>query len=152
MQVMLLKDVEGLGHAGDIKHVAGGYAQNYLLPRHLALPASEGALKQAKSLKDAAERRRQRKFNEAKTLADSLNGKVVTFTAKAGEGDRLYGSITAHDVAERLAQTTGVEVDHRLVALEHPIKELGEHAVPIKIASGATATVTVRVEREAEAE
>jgi large subunit ribosomal protein L9 len=152
MQVMLLKDVEGLGHAGDIKHVAGGYAQNFLLPRHLALPATEGALKQAKSLKDAAERRRQHKFNEAKTLADSLNGKVVTFTAKAGEGDRLYGSITAHDVADQLAKDAGVEVDHRFVSLEHPIKALGEHEVSLKIASGAVATITVRVEREAETE
>jgi large subunit ribosomal protein L9 len=151
MQVMLLKDVAGLGHAGDIKHVAAGYAQNYLFPRNLAVPATEGAVKQAKSLQDAAERRHQRKISEAKETAARLDGREIVFTARAGEGDRLYGSITGHDVAEKLQAETGVEVDRRFVELEHPIKSLGEHHVTVKFGSGAVASVRVRVERQVEA-
>jgi large subunit ribosomal protein L9 len=152
MQVLLLKDVEGVGHAGDIKHVAGGYASNFLFPRNLAMPASEGALKQAKTIREATERRQQRKSDEAKELADRLDGQVVVFKAKAGEGDRLYGSITGHDVAEALAKVAGTEVDHRFLVLEHPIKTLGEHEVPVKVASGAIAKIRVRVERQDEEE
>jgi large subunit ribosomal protein L9 len=150
MQVMLLKDVAGLGHAGDIKNVAGGYAQNYLFARNLAVPASDGAVKQAKSLQDAAERRVQRKSNEAKETAARLEGREVVFVARAGEGDRLYGSITAHDVAEKLQATTGIEVDRRFVEIEHPIKTLGEHTAVVKLGSGASARIRVRVERQAE--
>src|SRR5512142_1232214 len=109
MQVMLLKDVSGLGHAGDIKNVAGGYAQNYLFPQRLAVPASEGAVKQSQSLHEAADRRRERKANETKELAARLDGQEIVFTARAGEGNRLYGSITSHDVAEKLQATTGIE-------------------------------------------
>jgi large subunit ribosomal protein L9 len=152
MQVLLLKDVEGLGHAGDIKHVAGGYAQNYLFPRNLAIPASEGALKQAKVLRDANERRQQAKTSQAKELAARLDGQVVIFRAKAGEGDRLYGSITGHDVAEALSRVAGTEVDHRFLQLEHPIKTLGEHEVPVKLAAGATAKIRVHVTRESSEE
>ena len=150
MQVLLLKEVAGVGHAGDIKQVAGGYAQNFLFPRNLAIPASEGALKQSKSIRDVSERRQQKKTDEAKELAARLDGQLVVFKAKAGEGDRLYGSITGHDVAEALAKVAGTEIDHRYLVLEHPIKTLGEHEVPIKVAAGATAKVRVRVERESE--
>jgi large subunit ribosomal protein L9 len=149
MQVLLLKDVDGVGHAGDIKNVAGGYAQNYLFARKLAIPASQGALKQAESLRAASERRHQKKVSEAKELAAKLDGRLVIFTAKAGEGDRLYGSITGHDIAESLSKGAGVEVDHHYIVLEHPIKTLGDHDVPVKVSSGATATIHVRVDREA---
>ncbi len=150
MQVMLLKDVPGLGHAGDIKNVAGGYAQNYLFARNLAVAASEGAVKQAKSLQDAAERRAQRKSNEAKETAARLEGQEVVFMARAGEGDRLYGSITSQDVAERLQAQTGIEIDRRFVELEHPIKTLGDHSVTVKFGAGASANINVRVDRSAE--
>jgi large subunit ribosomal protein L9 len=149
MQVMLLKDVPGLGRAGDIKHVAGGYAQNYLFPRNLAVPASEGAQKQSKSLQDAAERKHDRKVSEARETAARLDGQEVVFTARAGEGDRLYGSITSQDVAEKLQAATGIEVDRRFVEMEHPIKTLGEHQVVVKLSAAAVAKVRVRVERAA---
>ncbi|HEX9117932.1 MAG TPA: 50S ribosomal protein L9 [Anaerolineae bacterium] len=149
MQVMLLKDVPGLGHAGDIKNVAGGYAQNYLYPRNLAVAASEGAQKQAKILQDSAQRKRDRKASEAKETAARLAGQEVVFLARAGEGDRLYGSITSQDVAEKLQAATGIEIDRRFVELEHPIKTLGEHNVSVKFGAGAVANVRVRVERAA---
>ncbi len=150
MQVMLLKDVAGIGHAGDIKEVSGGYARNYLLPKKLAVAASEGAQKQAQSIRQATERRRDRKLTEAKSLATKVEGQVLTFKMRAGEGDRLYGSITSGEIAEALSKIAGVEIERRQIELEHPIKSLGQHGVPVKVASGVSATIVVIVERAAE--
>ena len=147
MQVLFLKDVKGVGHAGDIKEVAGGYAQNYLFPNNLAQQVTDGAVKQAQQLHDAAARKKERKALEAKTLADKVNGQVITFKARTGEGERLYGSITTADVATALSKAIGHEVDRKYVEIEHPIKTLGQHNVTVKIATGLTAKVTVVVER-----
>jgi large subunit ribosomal protein L9 len=147
MRVLLLKEVKGLGHAGQVKDVAGGYATNYLFPQKLAEPVTEGAVKQAEQVKEVLARKQERKTSEAKTLAARLDGQEVTFKAKTGEGDRLYGSITAADVAEALSRKTGLEVDRRYLELEHPIKALGEHRVQLKLASGLFAYITVLVER-----
>ncbi len=146
MQVLLLKDIEGLGHAGDIVEVSGGYARNYLLPRKLAITATPGAQKQAQSIREAAQRRRDRKLLEAKSLAARVDGQVLTFKMRVGEGDRLYGSVTNSDIAEALSRATGLEVERRNVELEHPLKTLGQHPVTVKIGSGVTATVQVNVE------
>lgn len=148
MQVLLLKDVAGIGHAGDIKEVSGGHAKNYLFPKKLAVPASEGAQKQAQSLREAGERRRDRKLTEAKAQASKLDGQVLTFKVLAGEGDRMYGSVTSAEIAEALSKAAKTEIERRQIELEHPIKSLGQHSVPVKIASGVTATIVVTVERE----
>ncbi len=150
MQVLLLKDVKGLGEAGDIKEVAGGYARNYLLAQKLATPVTEGALKQAQSLREAAARRRERKLTEAKAIAAKLDGTMLHFSVRAGEGDRLYGSVTSGDVAEALTQATGIEIDRRIVDLEHPIKALGEHDVIVKLGAGIAAKIHAIVERSEE--
>jgi large subunit ribosomal protein L9 len=147
MQVMLLKDVEGLGRAGDVKNVTGGYGQNYLIPRQLAVPANEGALKQARQVQESAARRHERQVNTAKDLAARLDGQNVVFRARAGEGDRLYGSITAQDIADALQKATGLKVDRRFLEIEHPVKSLGDHRVTVRTGAGALATVFVRVER-----
>lgn len=151
MRVLLLKDVKGLGHAGDIKDVAGGYATNYLIPNRLAQPYVEGMEKAMQQAKEAAARKQERKNAEAQMLAAKLHGQTVVLSARAGEGERLYGSITAADIAQALAQTAGVQVDRKFIQLEHPIKSLGQHPVQIKLGSGLVATVTVVVERSAEA-
>jgi large subunit ribosomal protein L9 len=148
MQVLLLKDVAGIGHAGDIKEVSGGHAKNYLFPKKLAVPASEGAQKQAESLREAGERRRDRKLTEAKAQASKLDGQVLTFKVLAGEGDRMYGSVTSAEIAEALSKVAKTEIERRQIELEHPIKSLGQHSVPVKVASGVTATIVVTVERE----
>ncbi len=150
MQVLLIKNVEGLGRAGDVKEVAGGYAHNFLFPRKLAVPASEAALKQAESAKEAEARRKERRAHEAKRLAEQLDGKVVVLRARAGEGERLYGSITSADIADELSRMVGRPIERRLVELEHPIKTLGEHTLTLRIAAGTVATIHVRVERAAE--
>jgi large subunit ribosomal protein L9 len=150
MRVLLLKEVKGLGKAGDIKEVAGGYAANYLFPNKLAEPATEGSLKVAQQVKAAETRKVEKKVNEAKTLASKLEGQTVILKARSGEGDRLYGSITAHDVAEALTKSTGLAIDKRVVTIEHPIKALGRHDVTLRLGGGNTATVTVIVERSKE--
>lgn len=149
MRVLLLKDVKGFGRAGDIKEAAGGYALNYLIPNKLAQPVTEGTVKQSKDLQEAAARKQDRKVSEARNLAARLDGQVLTFKARTGEGERLYGSITSADIAEALSKAAGVEIDRRYVELEHPIKTLGAHPVTLKVASGLTATVTALVERDA---
>ena len=150
MQVLLIKNVDGLGRIGDIKEVAGGYAHNYLFARKLAVPVTEGAIKQAELSKEADKRRKERKVNEGKALASLMDGKTVVFHARTGEGDRLYGSITNADIADKLGHAIGQEVDRRFIEVEHPIKTVGEHRVTVKTGPGASATVFVRVERSAE--
>ncbi len=150
MRVLLLKEVKGLGKAGDVKEVAGGYATNYLFPNKLAQPATEGSVKVAQQVKEAEVRKVERKANEAKILATKFDGQTVVLKARSGEGDRLYGSITAQDVADALAKSTGLPVDKRLVDMEHPIKALGRHEVKLRFGGGLTSTITVIVERSKE--
>lgn len=152
MRVLLLKDVKGVGHAGDIKDVAGGYAANYLLPNKLAQPVTEGAVKLAEQAKDVAARKQERKITEATALAARLSGQTVVFKARSGEGERLYGSITSADIVEALSAATGLVVDRKHVALDHPIKTLGQHEVPFKLGGGLVAIITVVVERAKEVE
>lgn len=148
MQVLLLKNVPGVGSAGQVKKVADGYARNYLLPNKLAVPATDGAVKQAETIKQAAARRDAQTLAEAQALAKILSETTLTFRAKAGEGDRLFGSITSADIAEKLATDKNIHVDKRKIELGTPIKELGERQVPIKIHPEVTGQVTVLVERE----
>ncbi len=148
MKVMLTQDIEGLGQAGEIKEVAGGYARHYLIPRGLALPATKGVRKQAAAIREAAERRRAREMNEAQALAEKLNALTLRFTARAGESDRLYGSITSSDIAEAIEREVGQAVDRRHIELERPIRQLGTHQVSIRLMSNVIAQVTVVVERE----
>ena len=151
MRVLLLKDVKSLGHAGDIKEVAGGYAVNYLFPNRLAQPVSESTMKTAQLAREIVARKQERKSAEAQMLAAKLNGQTVVLKARSGEGERLYGSITSADVAEALTQTSGLTIDRKLLQLEHPIKSLGNHPIQLKLGSGLTATITVVVERDLEA-
>jgi large subunit ribosomal protein L9 len=146
MEVLLLKDVEDLGEAGEIKRVADGYARNYLVPRGLAVRATPGAIKQAEKQRQASSRRQAKELSEAQALA--LDGVSVTFQARAGESDRLYGSITNVNIAEALEEKLGQEVDRRKIEMEEPLKELGTHAITIRLAPGAEAKVTVVIERE----
>jgi large subunit ribosomal protein L9 len=148
MEVLLLSDIDRLGQAGDIKKVADGYARNFLFPRGLAVVATPGAIKQAEKQQKATARREAKALSEAQALALVLDGKIVTFQARAGEGDRLYGSITSSNIADSLSEQVGQEVDRRKIELEEPLKELGTHAVTIRLAAEAEAKVTVVIERD----
>jgi large subunit ribosomal protein L9 len=148
MEVLLLKDIDGLGLAGEIKKVADGYARNYLIPRGMVSRATPGAIRQAELQRQASTRREAKELSEAQALAQVLDGVTVTFQARAGDSDRLYGSVTNVNIAEALEEEIGQEVDRRKIDLEEPLKELGTHAVTIRLAAEAEAKVTVVIERE----
>ncbi|MBX6351326.1 MAG: 50S ribosomal protein L9 [Clostridia bacterium] len=146
MKVILLSEVKGLGGPGKVAEVADGYARNYLIPRGLATPATEAALRE----KEASDRRRtareRREREEARALALRLRDLVLRVPARAGEGGRLFGSVTAQDVARHLAQAAGVEVDRRRIELPGPIKTVGRHVVRVRLHPEVVAELVVAVE------
>ena len=133
MKVMLVKDVDALGRAGDVKEVADGYGRNFLLPRKLAVPAHRGIEAEAKRLREAASKREAKDREEAQTLADEVGNKTVVLRLKVGEGDKVFGSITNADIATGLQQQHRVEVDRHKIDLKEPIKQLGEHQVTLRL-------------------
>lgn len=152
MEVLLKQDVKGVGNAGDIKKVASGYARNFLIPQGLAIPANKGATKQAQQIKSAAERRYDRERASAASLAERINSQSLTFHARAADTGRLFGSITASDIAEAMEQKLGVEISKRQIDLEHPLRDLGSHQVPVRLLSDVIPNITVLIEREGESE
>jgi large subunit ribosomal protein L9 len=148
MRVLLIETVDNLGSAGQVKKVADGYARNFLIPKGLAVPVTAGTLKQAELRRQAEARRQQRAKVEAESLAKTLSQVTLTFQVKAGEKDKLYGSITNADIAEALEREIGQVIDKRKVELEEPIRELGSHYVPIKLLPDLAPRITVIVERE----
>jgi large subunit ribosomal protein L9 len=150
MKVLLLKDVPELGEAGNIYSVAGGYARNYLMPRGMAVLATKGAMKQAEEIKQSALRRRARERSNAEAQAQMIMGKKLVFMANAGENDRLYGSVTAAEIAEKLSEAVGFEIDRRRIELEHPLRELGVFDLSIRMMHEVHANFQVAVVREGE--
>ena len=149
MKVILKQDVEKLGKAGDVVKVAPGYGRNYLIPRKLAVEATEGNLKIAEMEKIADARRDQREKQSAALLAKEIAKLTVTIRQKAGEGGSLYGSVTAIDIADFLI-THKIDIDKRKIQLEEPIKTLGEYQVPIRLHREVTVPIKVVVEPESE--
>ncbi len=145
MKVLLLRDVEHLGKAGEIKDVSGGFGRNYLLPKGFAVLATKSHIKQAEERLAAQRRRAEAARREAEALAAKLSALTLTFTAKVGEQDRLYGSVTNADIAAKLHEEVGIEIDRRKIMLEDPIKRTGEYEVPVELSSGITATLKVVV-------
>ncbi len=146
MKVVFLEEVEGTARPGDIKNVAGGFARNYLLPRKLAAPATEHYINIAnqKATKDA---RRQTKLDEdAQHLIPLVDGKEITIEVRVGDQDKLFGSVTARDIAEALVELTKIDLEHRQIDLKQPIREIGIHEVKVKLTRNVLATVTVHVE------
>jgi large subunit ribosomal protein L9 len=146
MKVLLLRDHAKLGKAGTIKNVADGYARNFLIPRGLAVLATGGALKQAETIRKAEDKRQAQLFAEAQAVANQLTGTTLTFRALSGETGKLYGSITAHDITEAIQREKGLEVDKRKVELREPLRTLGTHTVPIRLAADLAPEVTVVIE------
>ena len=148
MKVLLTETVDNLGSAGEVKKVADGYARNFLIPKGLAVPVTAGVLKQAELQRQAEAKRQERETVKAESLARTLSQVILTFQVKAGEKDKLYGSITNADIAEALERETGQAIDKRKVELEEPIRELGSYYVPIKLLPDVAPRITVVVERE----
>lgn len=150
MKVLLTEDVPSLGLAGEVHTVAKGYARNYLIPRREAILATKGALKQAEDIRMAAIRKRAQERSNADAQAEVLNGQQLLFNVRAGENDRLYGSITTSDIAEQIEEKVEFEVDRRRIVLNQPIRELGLYDVTIRLMAEVEATFGVAVVREGE--
>jgi large subunit ribosomal protein L9 len=148
MEIILREDVENLGARGQMLKVANGYARNYLLPKRLAVAATEANKKIVEQERQAHLRREAKAKGEAEDLAKLMGGVTVTIAQKAGESDQLFGSVTSKDIAEGL-EKQNFSVDRRKIQLDEPIKQLGEHKVTVRLHREVPVEITVQVVREA---
>ncbi len=149
MEVILREEVENLGSRGQVVKVKDGYARNFLLPRRLAVAATEANKKIVEQERTAWLKREAKVAAEAQELGKLLEPLVLTFRQKAGENDHLFGSVTAKDIADQLAGQK-FEIDRKKILLEEPIRTLGEFKVSVKLHRDVTASVTIRVEKDEE--
>ena len=147
MEVILREDVEKLGNRGQVVKVAPGFARNFLLPKKLAVAATESNKKIVEQERQAHLRKEAKFKGEAEDLAKLVNGVTITIAQKAGENDQLFGSVTSKDIADALA-AKNFTIDRRKVQLDEPIRQLGEFKVPVKLHRDVTAEVTVQVVKE----
>lgn len=148
MKIVLRQDVPKVGEAGSVQTVSNGYARNYLIPQGLAVVATSGELKLAAHNQAVKDRKIARQEESLRSLAEKIDGQRLTFTAKAGEQGRLYGSITASDVATALAAQISEEIDRRRVVLEDPLRTIGEHTVTVHLVGRLRPQVTVVIEAD----
>jgi large subunit ribosomal protein L9 len=148
MKIVLREDVETLGHKGDLVDVADGYARNFLVPRGLAMKATRGVVAQAEAMRRNRSARDERDRADAQEMATKLTAKPITVVARAGEGGKLFGSITAADIAAAAGTQLGVELDRKTIALAEPLKELGPVEVSVRLHADVEAAVTVEVVAE----
>lgn len=144
MDIILTENVENLGKIGDLVKVKPGYARNFLVPRGLAVEANTRNLREFEHQKRQMERKLERVTQEAQVLKTRIEGVSCTFSHRASEEGKLFGSVTAQDIAEKLA-AAGIEIDRKKLQLEEPIKSLGEHQVPVKLQAGIVANVKIQV-------
>jgi large subunit ribosomal protein L9 len=147
MDVILREDIDKLGARGQVVQVASGYARNFLLPKRLAVAATEANKKIVEQERQSHLRKEAKQKTEAEDLGKMMAGVTVTISQKAGENDQLFGSVTSKDVAEALEQKN-FTIDRRKIQLDEPIKQLGEHKVVVRLHRDVTAEVTVTVVRE----
>ncbi|MHB8293663.1 MAG: 50S ribosomal protein L9 [Acidimicrobiales bacterium] len=144
-RLVLRQDMGGLGLRGDIIEVADGYARNYLVPTGLAFPATKGVLDQAAAMRSARDLRDSRDRESAEAVARRLVPFVVQVQANAGAEGRLFGSVTASDIATAVSEQAGVDLDRRKLHMQEPIKSIGRHEVPVKLHPEVEFRVTVEV-------
>ena len=145
MNVILRSDVKGLGKRGDVVSVSDGHARNFLLPRGLAIGASDGAVAQAAAMRKARDNKERASREAAQSVASRLGSATVSVTAKAGNEGRLFGSVTTTDLAKAIAAQTGIEVDKRDIEIDTPIRTVGRHSVSVRLFHDVTSTVSVDV-------
>jgi large subunit ribosomal protein L9 len=144
MKVILTQDIDSLGLAGEIVEVARGYARNYLIPKKIALEATEDNIKRTETQRKTIEIKRIKLKEDAQKIKERLAEVMITIAQKAGEEDKLYGSVTSMDIANEL-EKQGITIDRRKIILDKPIKSLGEFSVPIKLHPQVTAPIKVTV-------
>lgn len=145
MKVILRSTVEGVGNTGDVVEVANGYAQNFLMPKGLAMRATEGAVSQAAAMKRSRDLQDLKQREVAEEAAQRLEALVVSIQARVGQDDQLYGSVTTSDIAEAVQAQTGIELDRRNMSLEEPIRQVGTHQVEMRLHPEVRAQLTIEV-------
>ena len=145
MKVILLQDVKGKGKKGELCNVSDGYARNFLFPKGLAKEADAASMNELKNHEESVKHHKAEEANQAKQTAAKLEGKKVVVHAKAGSAGKLFGSVTSKEIAQRIAEEYGVEIDRRKMAV-NDIKNYGEYAVQIKLYPEVSVTMTVVVE------
>lgn len=144
MKVILLQDVKGSGKKGELCNVSDGYARNFLFPKKLAVEADNAALNELKNREESAAHHKKEEIDAAKKTAADLEGKTVEIKAKAGQGGRLFGSVTSKEVAAEIKNKLGIEIDKKKMTVPD-IKNFGEYTAEIKLYQGITAKLTVKV-------
>ncbi len=146
MKVVLMQDVPNLGQTGEIKEVSGGYGRNYLIPKGYAVLATPGLIKQAEERAAAQQRRSQKARAGFEQIAERINGQTLRFDVRVGELDRLYGAITNADIAAKVQEQFGFEIDRRKIDLDDPIKRAGVYSVAVRLAPDLEPRLNVVVE------
>ena len=141
MKVVLLADVKGSGKKGELVNVSDGYARNFLFPKKLAKEANAQALNELKNAEESRAFKIKQETEAAQATADKINGKSVSILAKAGQGGKLFGSVTAKEIAEAIKKQYGVDVDKRKIDTKGDMKAFGTYECEVKLYSGITATV-----------
>lgn len=148
MKVMLIKDVQNVGLAGDVKEVADGYGRNFLIPRRMAVLAGRGAEAEARRLREATAKREAKERDDAQELADTIDNKTVVVRLKVGAEDKVFGAITNDDIATALRLQHQVDVDRRKIEVKDPLKQLGEHQVPLRLHRDVTAHINLIITQD----
>ena len=145
MKVVLRQDVDKVGERGTVQNVSDGFARNYLIPKGLAVLATPGELKMVAENQRVRDRKVARQEEQLQSLSDRVDGQRLHFTARSGDQGRLFGSITAADIAEQLSAAVGHQIDRRQIALPEPLRTVGEHAITINLVGRLRPQVTVVV-------
>lgn len=146
MKIILIEDVKKLGKKGEIIEVSDGYARNYILPQKLGIEASNKNLNDLKLQKMKEEKEAQKLLDEAKELAEKIGAQAVTVKMKAGEGGKVFGSVSAKEIAEAVKKQNALEIDKKKIQLQEPIRSFGLHEVGIKLHPQVTGTLRIKVE------
>jgi large subunit ribosomal protein L9 len=145
---MLIKDIQNVGVAGDVKEVADGYGRNYLIPRRMAVLAGRGAEAEARRLREATAKREAKERDVAQELADLIDNKTVVVRLKVGTEDKVFGAITNEDIATALRLQHQVDVDRRKIDMKDPLKQLGEHKIPLRLHRDVTAHINLIITQD----
>ena len=145
MKVVLIKDVPGYGTFGDVVNVKDGFANNYLIPRGLALPATEGNIKHVQEILKQKRRKLEREKAKAQEIAEKINGLVIEIARPVGVTGKLYGAVTVSEIADKIKELDDVEVDKKKIMLKAPIKNVGRYNLTVKLHPEVSATITVDV-------
>ncbi len=148
MKVILTQNVKNLGKEGDIKEVADGYARNYLIPQGLAREATTSILKETKERQAREQKQKDKEKARAEQIKEKLDGKTIKVIAKTGGGDKLFGAVTAREIADVLKQDLQVDIDRKKIDLNEPIKHLGQYRVRLKIYPSIQAEINIIVSAE----